>query len=491
MDIPRRAALTAALSVPLAATVAPRSWASTPTPGTSGDSPITAADFQTTVTVDTRVAAAATVPQLPDMPKNSIVNAQGVLMTKAPDGKYYHHPLVIARYITQQVNAWRTSGDANRLAIARHQADALIADTVWREGGAFLPYRFRWGVVGHWFEPPWYSGMTQGVATGAFGILGDITGDPRYVKHAQALFHSLELPYVNDRMPWVSGIDANGMLWLDEYPLPGGKLSTTYNGHCYAALSLHAYHKVAVKQDAALARRVLALANGAVTTAYRYREAIRRPGNASSYQAMVVRPHPVYHAIHAELMDSLYMLTGKRGFATTLDHLIADYPITRSAGTLVLEAGAHTLYQYDSQGRQTATRKLPVARATTAPTSLRSRYLYNAGSKQNMLQISGGPYKGWWVHEVPQKSYQRGMTSDAMKWNRNRPVVLQGGQRIVATRFDANGKPFSQFARTLASTTTALSDQRACIRGQQMIHIVSGTFSGHWVPEGPVARFAE
>lgn len=496
MGITRRTALAATASVPIALGLSGPSALAQPR-RRQGRGWIGLDEFDQSVRVPAtqlqRVRGAAVdVPVIPEMPglsSEQVVGADGVIRVKAPDGKLHLHPLVTCRYVIDRLRAYRSSRDPKELKAAAWQLDAVVRTFVMVEGAAFIPYDFQWQVIHRTYPAPWFSGMTQGIAVNAFAQMGVIPGHETYLAHAEALFASFRRRYVDRRTPWVSGIDREGMLWLDEYPIADGTLSEVYNGHSYAATALLTYYGLIRTRSPELASEVLAVVQGAFTTCFHYRNKCRLPGRASSYVVTEPMPHPHYHHVHIELMNSLYGHTGLRGFVQTMDAMISDFPLTLGPGTLVLAPGRHVLRRFDASGGVVAQKVFETGRATTCTASSRTKFDKGPGSVAPLMPIRDGFLAGWWATQVPGLSYLSGLAVDAVTFTSPRRVVFEPRNKVLGRAFGAGGQVLSSRTSSFARSSQATSYRRACILGQQMIHVEDGVFAGMWVPEGPKVHY--
>ena len=438
------------------------------------------------------VEPAVALPAVPDIPGtrgSEVVGSDGVIRVKAPDGKLYIHPLVTGMYVIRTVQEARRTGSATALRAAAWQLDALVKDSVMVGGARFLPYRFDWSIIQRRYPAPWYSGMTQGVDTLAFGILGLVPGYERYMDRAEEVFATLRRRHVNSGTPWVAGVDRRGFLWLDEYPSADGRLSQVYNGHCYAATSLlDLYPRVRASRPL-FASQLHAVGVGALTTAFEYRTACRQAGHASSYTVGAVMPDPHYHIAHIEIMNSLWARTGRTGFATTLDQMVNDFPLTQTGGRIVMRPGTHVLCKFDKSGVPTAQRTFAPSTITSCTASARTQFPGSTGANGRWLLIKDGFLAGWYVHEVPGQCHLTGTTVDQVVFTMPRTVVFGGNQRVVAKGYSTAGDVVRTVDNNFTTPSLASSDRRACIEGRQMIHITNGTFAGLWVPEGRTVAY--
>src|SRR3989304_4560902 len=94
----------------------------------------------------------------------------GVLM-HLEGSTLYDHPVEQAQYALALLGGYRQTGDAERLARARLQADRLLDRAVAQGGALYFPYPFDFARHGNYRDvmvAPWYSAMAQGQALSVF-----------------------------------------------------------------------------------------------------------------------------------------------------------------------------------------------------------------------------------------------------------------------------------------------------------------------------------
>lgn len=319
-------------------------------------------------------------------------------------GRAYDHPLVQAQWGISNLNSLRATGKGVFLARARANAQRLVAARVAHrtpEGLAwFFPFPFDFPLHSgraDTLRTPWFSAMAQGEALALFTRLAEVE-TRAYRKRqwrtaARAAYRSFLVQPGRDR-PWVAHVDSAGLLWLDEYPVPGrpGRSDLTFNGHAFALFGLYDYW--AVTKDPGAAR----LVDGALTTALRIWPRIRNRGWISSY--CLLHPgerDPKYHRIHVAQLRALHRLTAHPGFARAARTLDADYPNPAVTGTAVLRPGRVTAYRFDAAGRVTARRTLRITRASRVRVASRFRVRGRAVH----LRLSAGRLAGYAVPHDP------------------------------------------------------------------------------------------
>jgi hypothetical protein len=235
-------------------------------------------------------------------------SADGVPRYVAPDGRTYPHPVAAAQYGLHEV----AIGNRSRALAAGR---ALLAQAVAGAGNAlWLPYRFPFPLYGNaakTLQPPWYSAMAQGEALNLFTALGQLTGDRRWRKAADAVFASFR---INTHR--IVQRDARGYLWLEEYPHDGTG-ERVFNGHLFAVLGLIHYHLATGRGGT--------LIDAALTTAEHYASKIRNKGGISSYSlANQTDRSAKYHHVHIVLLRTLARITGKLYFRQAADEFQSD-----------------------------------------------------------------------------------------------------------------------------------------------------------------------
>ena len=254
-------------------------------------------------------------------------DATDVVQFQLEDGGLRDHPVQLAQEVLRLVEDHAAGADQRYLAAARRHADRLIAIGVDVDGALFFPYRFDFVLHGNptdVMHAPWYSAMAQGQALSAFVALYAATGEPGYRRAADATFASfLDSGDPRGGGPWVTFVDSDGYLWLEEYAK--GPPMQVLNGHIFATFGLYDYARLT---DEPPARRLF---DAAVTTVRRYGEAFRHPGGLSSYCLRWHVTSEKYHFVHVNQLRTLSAMTGDRWFAGLADRLAGDYSVDPNA----------------------------------------------------------------------------------------------------------------------------------------------------------------
>ena len=409
-------------------------------------------DFHRDGYVPHPVSATATpysdAPPLPAR-ETGTVDADGVRMFRTGDGQLHDHPVAQAQYGLSLLNSYRLTSNPWFLERALRQAQRLADRRVESRGAWFFPYDFDFNLNTNpddTLHNPWYSGMAEGQALSLFSRLSTATGDPVWRTAADSVFASLMLS-PSESEPWVSMVDSDGYLWLEEYPrTPETSSEHVYNGLMFALFGVWDYWQLTASNDAA------ALFDGAATTVVHNFPAIRNAGWASNYSLRGLTSHARYHGVHIRQLLFLNALTDSPVFARLSEILNADYPDAAQRGTVQFAAGKHTAFQFESSGRVTTRKTVRFLRATSAPAMHRTRVLLHGSY---WYQISSGALANYWVTEVPRIRTMRGVVG-RINYLVERAVTLSGG-------------------------TAAHASAYAWINGSACVLISDGTSAGRWV----------
>jgi len=179
-----------------------------------------------------------------------------------------------------------------------------LEENITRRDGYAL-YEFNWQQP---FYPavkaPWRSGLTSGKAIEAFTAAYEISGDVHYLNLARLLLRGFFQPIQNGGFTY---IDTNGW-WYEEYADKGLNTPRVLNGHVYAFLGVRRFWLVTKEDSAAFIVQkgteavVNTLANYDVGDGWSY------------YDGLHKRADKKYHKIGVELMQKLWVITGKPVF---------------------------------------------------------------------------------------------------------------------------------------------------------------------------------
>lgn len=239
------------------------------------------------------------------------VDASGVRVAVI-DNHLVDHPVAQAQYALALLNGYNLTGDRQRLALARRQADRLLERAVSQDGAIYFPYPFDFDLHEgpDVMLAPWYSAMAQGQALSVFVRLVE-SGETTYRAAADRTFASFLQP---GRTVLV---DRDGYYWPEEYP--GDPPDRTFNGMVFALYGLVDYQRLTGDADAKL------LIQATLTTVNHVLPGIRVPGGISRYCLAHAVQDAGYHAIHIRQLEMLSRLTGDPSFAEWAALLRADH----------------------------------------------------------------------------------------------------------------------------------------------------------------------
>jgi hypothetical protein len=395
------------------------------------------------------------------------------------NGVLYDHPVAQAQYALQLIHAYEVTGNATYLTRAVANAQRLRDRSLLTGGARFYPYPFDFALHGDASDTirhPWYSAMAQGLALAMFVRLSQVTHRRLWRATADETYRSF-LVVPKTGQPWASRVDANGLLWFEEYA-GNTPPDQTYNGHLFATLGLVYYARMSRSSDA------WNLVRGGLTTALRLVPSIRNAGWVSNYCLSHGAPSAGYHAIHIFELSSAYTLTADLRFAQAVDQLNSDYPAPVISGTVRLPAAKITGYHFASNGAITGTKTATLTRASSAPASRRIRIANQPGI---WLLITAGLWAGYYVRETA-SIYVYGRV-DTLTYDPARIVALAPGT-YVGRKYGTNATLVGTKTITLTTSSSALANQWAIIDGKPMAAITNGALAGYWVTLQGGATFA-
>lgn len=379
-------------------------------------------------------------------------------------GKLYDHPVNQSSHVMGWLTSYHRTKDKRYLQKSIQLADHLLKNSVVSRGARFYPYPFDFALHGNERETlkaPWYSGMAQGQVLAAFLRLHDATGDERWMRAAHETFASFTVPRVAGQ-PWVSDVDANGRLWLEEYP-HATHADRAYNGHNFAVLGLYEYWWATQSADAAK------LLRGSMTATLAYAPSIRRAGQLSRYCLTHDVRSTSYHAIHIRQLHSMSGLTGDPRFARWGDTFLADHPAAYSGGVGRLAWGDHRMIATNAAGAVSSRRTVTYPRAHTVTFDRRAR----VGAEPGIwLRIGSGAQKGLWVREQPGRAFVSGQI-EPIRLSPARTVTFAAGTH-VGYSVDRNGVRRAAKRLNLSRASTAPTTERAVIDGFPAVKISAG-----------------
>lgn len=153
-----------------------------------------------------------------------------------------------------------------------------ITNFIIEEGDkAYIFYPFEHGVYNKRYAAGWQSALGSGHIIYGLVHAYSKTGDKKYKELADKLVNGFLDVRDNEQGHWITFIDENGFLWLEEAPHPDDPQTRILNGHMGAAEALYAYYLIDPREE------VLDLIKAAATTVYYYIEDYRIPNNIHAY----------------------------------------------------------------------------------------------------------------------------------------------------------------------------------------------------------------
>lgn len=414
----------------------------------------------------------------PERLGSGVRDSSGVRMHLIGSTKY-NHPVGQASDGISSLESWRLTGDRRFLKQALGNAHRLVDRRIESRGAWFFPYPYDFALHGNKSDvitAPWYSAMAQGKALSLFSRLQAETKDPQWGVALTRTLASLSLGPTRDAaVPFVSWVDANNRLWLEEYAqLPLRRADRTINGHIFAMFGL--WDAVRFTADPEAER----LFRGAAATIRHYVNAdIRQPSWVSKYCLTHGVLNAKYHTYVTHQLLTLQAITGNPDWARFADEFRDDYPRRDVKGTVMLAAGTVTGRQFDSAGKVITTRVLRLSRAIQVRADRRERIL---GHGYN-YRITTGTLAGYYVAEAYPSVQMTGILAH-IAYPYPRVVALPAGKATAYVAHERTAALGSPRSVTFAQPSQAHFDRSGWIGGRLMVRVSDGGFAGRWVPAG-------
>ena len=259
--------------------------------------------------------------RLPSKSPAPIHDGDGIPM-KLVDGHRVYGPAGLAEYGLKREDAYRRVADPDYLATASQVLGKLMALGIRSDGGVYIPYGFDFplhAIRTEMMHAPWFSAMAQGLALSLAVRLYRDTGDAAYLADADLLFDSFR-HVGRGPSPWVTYVDEDGYLWLEEYPEETTPSEHTANGFNYAVFGLYDYWAETHDPTA------LQILRASLTTMRHYVAQYRIPGSYSKYCLRHGHPAVKYHRIVTAQLVYLYRMSGDEYFLSMSKTFARDYP---------------------------------------------------------------------------------------------------------------------------------------------------------------------
>ena len=211
------------------------------------------------------------------------------------------------------------TNDSSKIDLAILNADKLINISLHTDSTCLFPYSFNYSFHEvDIMKAPWYSAMAQGKALSVFCRLYELTSDDRYIEIADKIFNSFyRFKYNSD--PWISCIDKDGALWLEEYPHE--EPSHVLNGMIFAIYGIYDYYILNNSEEAKV------MLKASLTTIKNNLENYRQIDDLSYYSLKYDHKIDYYQRIHIQQLHDLSAITDDNYFSDMADLMQEDFNI--------------------------------------------------------------------------------------------------------------------------------------------------------------------
>jgi hypothetical protein len=413
---------------------------------------------------------------VPTVLGDGVRDSSGVRMYRS-GSRLYDHPVGQAQDGISSLESYVLTSDQRYLSQALGDAHRLVNRRVLSRGAWFYPYPFDFSLhsdPANVIHAPWYSAMAQGQALTLFARLYEQTRDPQWLVALRATVASLGLPPTADpRVPFVSWVDADGRLWLEECArLPLTRSDRTVNGHLFAMFGLWDAARVTSSPQA------IRLFRGAAATIRSYVYAgVRRPFGISAYCLTHQVLDPKYHLTVVKELAFMNALTGHNDWADFADRLRDDYAAPHVVGTVVMAGGTVTGYRFGADGTVLGRKTLHLRTWSAAPSNQRER----VRGRGYHYRITAGKLAGYEVPEAYPAVWLRRIWAQ-VTYPYRRLVTFQPGAVTTYVVNPATGTLRSVRRASVRAQTSAHFDRSAWVNGRRFVHVVDGWFAARWVP---------
>lgn len=225
-------------------------------------------------------------------------------------GKIHYHPVALAQYGLHLLDVYITAKDKKYLKKAEKISAKLMGISLAINSSIFFPYNFDFPLHGYKEDTlysPWYSGMAQGQALSFFIRLYEITKDNKYSLIAKNIFNSFMISDSRSFDPWITCIDQDSFLWVEEYP--DDPPAHTLNGMIFGLYGLYDFFRTTKDQSCEQ------LLRGGIQTIKANIHRFRTVNGISRYCLKHPRIKSIkYHHIHIRQLKMMYKITGDKDF---------------------------------------------------------------------------------------------------------------------------------------------------------------------------------
>jgi len=238
------------------------------------------------------------------------------------NGKNSYHPVVLADYGLYLLSVYHNSKDKESLNLLHKLSNKIIGISYHIDSAYYFPYVFDFALHDCQEEnmlSPWFSGMAQGEILSFYVRFFELTKDYKYLAIANKIFNSFTKLKGTGNYPWVTCVDKNQNLWIEEYPrdLP----CFTLNGMIFGIYGVYDYYRVTKSHEAEK------LLKGALTTIKKNIHKYRNVNDISYYCLKHTKYHgknPKYHDVHIKQLKMLYKISNDNYFNEMVDKFEED-----------------------------------------------------------------------------------------------------------------------------------------------------------------------
>ena len=192
------------------------------------------------------------------------------------------------------------AGDSSQSILFLNCANWLADSLTHLNSFSVLSYNYNWPVYN--MVAPWRSGLANGVSLQVFIKAHSLTKDEKYLIAGKKILNSF---YVEVKAGGVSYKTNSIGWWFEEYADEGGVSSKVLNGHMFAMVGIYDYYTYTKDSSAnyLFLQGVKALKNDLANY-----DQLEGP---SLYDRLGTPTNIKYHAIHIDLLDRLFVITGQ------------------------------------------------------------------------------------------------------------------------------------------------------------------------------------
>jgi hypothetical protein len=220
-------------------------------------------------------------------------------------GKKYYNAVRVAVAAFDYYDNWKKTGNEQYMARFRNCVDSLIDNmkliTQENLNYGVWEYDYPWS---YGLEPPWISGLAQGMGVQALSRAYKLTGEEKYFKAAKVALNAF---LVEVKAGGVTIKDNENEWWYEEHAGKGVQESRALNGMMYALLGIYEYYEHTGDEEAKrlFAKGVKCLKNNLARFDADW---------WSYYDILGTIATKSYHKVHIDLLRQIYEITREEEF---------------------------------------------------------------------------------------------------------------------------------------------------------------------------------